>query len=89
VRVRRRSLADDWTDCIIPLSALLLPFALAGMALARNSPGYLIAACVLLVPVAVLSFITGVGGVLLGAAALFGFAYTDGRTLSENRPKDS
>jgi hypothetical protein len=70
------ALANDWTDCIIPLSVLLLPFALAGAALVWNSPGYLIAACVLLVPIAVLSFITGVGLVLLVAAFLFGLAYT-------------
>jgi hypothetical protein len=70
------ALANDWTDCIIPLSGLLLPFALAGVALVRNSPGYLLAACVLLVPVAVLSFVIGVGAVLLAAAVLFGIAYS-------------
>ncbi len=70
------ALANDWTDCIITLSALLVPFALAGAAFVRNGPGYVLAACVLLVPVAVLSFVTGVGVVLLAAAILFGIAYT-------------
>ena len=70
------TLANDWTDCIIPLSALLLPFALAGAAFVRNNPGYLLAACLLLVPVAVLSFVIGVGVVLLAAAVLLGIAYT-------------
>jgi hypothetical protein len=69
------ALSSDWTDCIIPLSALLPPFALAGVAFVRNSPGYLMAACLLLVPVAVLSFVVGVGVALL-AAVLFGIAYT-------------
>jgi len=70
------ALAGDWTDCIVPLGALLLPFALAGLAFVRNSAGYLLAACLVLVPVAVLSFVTGVGVVLLTAAVLFGIAYT-------------
>jgi hypothetical protein len=70
------ALASDWTDCIVPLSALVLPFALAGVAFIRNSPGYLLASCLLLVPVAVLSFVIGVGVVLLAAAVLFGIAYT-------------
>jgi hypothetical protein len=69
------ALADDWTDCILPLGALLIPFALAGVAFVRNSPGYLMAACLLLVPVAVLSFVIEVGVVLLAAAVLFGIAY--------------
>lgn len=70
------ALVNDWTDCIIPLSALLVPFALASAAFVRNSPGYLLIACLLLVPVAVLSFVIGVGAVLLVAAVLFGIAYT-------------
>jgi hypothetical protein len=70
------ALAGDWTDCIIPLSALLLPFALAGVAFARNSPGYLLAACLLLVPIAVLSFVIVIGVALLAASVLFGIAYT-------------
>jgi hypothetical protein len=70
------ALANDWIDCIIPLGILLLPFALAGMAFVRNSPGYLMAACLLLVPIAVLSFVIVVGLALLAAAVLFGIAYT-------------
>ena len=69
------ALANDWTGCIIPLGILLVPFALTGVAFASNKPGYLIAACLLLVPVAVLSFVIGVGVVLLAAAVLFGIAY--------------
>jgi hypothetical protein len=70
------ALAHDWTDCLIPLGIVLLPLGLAAVAMARNKPGFLIAACLLLVPVAVLSFITGVGVVLLAAAVLFGIGYT-------------
>lgn len=54
----RGQLASDWTDCLIPLGLLLVPFVLGAVGAKRRSSGLLTAAAVV--------------GALLGLASLTG-----------------
>lgn len=64
-------LTNDWTDCLIPLGLLLVPFILAAVGVGRRSFGLLIAAAII---GAVLGFLslTGPGLFVLLPSLLYG-----------------
>ena len=64
-------LAHDWTDCLIPLGLLLVPFALAVTGIARRSTGLLASASVIGVLLGFIS-LTGPGLFVLIPSILYG-----------------
>lgn len=66
-------LADDWTDCLIPLAIVLLPLALATLGALRSIDGLVVAAAIIAGLFGFVS-ITGPGVFLLVPAILYGIS---------------
>jgi hypothetical protein len=66
-------LAHDWTDCLIPLGLLLVPFVLAAAGTGRRSSGILVAAAVIGALLGLLS-LTGPGLFVLLPSIIYGVA---------------
>jgi len=66
-------LTHDWTDCLIPLGLLLVPFVLAAVGTGRRSPGMLVTAAVVGVILGLLS-LTGPGLFVLVPSIFYGVA---------------